>query len=667
MQVKKSGLNFIPYLFFTSFILSVLTFFIPSQILHGSQQKTVSFLISQKGKIFITDSNNRWIPGNQGLPAKVKPLRLHVHHKDTDYVYLTTQTHGLFRMNIRQGSWVDISSKEFNARSIYKETKEKRKISAFAIDTKNSRRLLCATKHALYESLDRGSAWHRYTMKGLSSRNYITSIAARGPIVAVGTSFNGVFISRGGPFFSSNKGLPAEPYSKSLVFFDEVTSLRWCGENKILYAGLACGKGLYASTDTGSSWHSCHFALNNNTFYQVDDACRFNGRDYVSAAGTVYMQDTSSRWIPINRDTRTGDVSMPADTQAALIHVVPDNGTCLFTSMPVINHNFLKSDAAGKRAIYTNVYTIRKNLDSHVQTITKNRLNAVVIDMKDDFGYIHFSSRNKTAREIGAVKKPLPLEKILDAMKNAGIYCIARIVVFKDRQLYRSFNSAYAIRDRTTGAPWQGNPREYWVDPHAEFVHAYNIDLARECQELGFDEIQFDYIRFPSDGAIENCTYRYRKDPGTYKSEILTDFLSRARSELTANISTDIYGFNAWYRFGNWIGQDMEDFSRHVDVICPMVYPSHFGGSFYMKGERSMRPYRIVRDSGIRAYNICDTAIIRPYLQAFNYLSPTWGPDYINNQIKGARESNCSGYTFWNAAGNYEMVSRALSRDQQND
>ncbi|HPJ39913.1 MAG TPA: putative glycoside hydrolase, partial [Spirochaetota bacterium] len=133
--------------------------------------------------------------------------------------------------------------------------------------------------------------------------------------------------------------------------------------------------------------------------------------------------------------------------------------------------------------------------------------------------------------------------------------------------------------------------------------------------------------------------------------------------EIAVPISVDLYGFTAWYRFGNLIGQDIEEFAEIVDVISPMVYPSHYGTRFYMNGERRLRPYKIVRDSGLRSLYITDgTALIRPYLQAFNLLSPTWGTEYIQLQIKGARESGGSGFIFWNAGGNYEMVRKSFSK-----
>ena len=219
MHVKKHGCIAGHYPFFTTLVLFILTCLSPSHLLNGSHPETASFIISVKGKIYRLSDANRWLPANQGLPPDIRPLRIHVHHTDMSHAYLTTESHGIFRMDIRQGAWEDISSHKFNVRSVYKEKEERRKISAFAVDCKNSRRLLCATKHTLYESLDRGSTWRRYSMKGLGSRNYITSLAVTGPFVAAGTSFNGVFVSRGGAFRSCNTGLPGEPYSRSLVFF----------------------------------------------------------------------------------------------------------------------------------------------------------------------------------------------------------------------------------------------------------------------------------------------------------------------------------------------------------------------------------------------------------------------------------------------------------------
>ena len=297
-----------------------------------------------------------------------------------------------------------------------------------------------------------------------------------------------------------------------------------------------------------------------------------------------------------------------------------------------------------------------------MRTIKKTGFNAIVIDMKDDFGCVYFPTKNSTAIDIGSTRKPLHIEAILKTLKENDIYTIARLVVFKDRELYRAYNGRYAIKDRATGLPWKGSKAEFWVDPHSVFVHRYNIELAAELEELGFDEIQFDYIRFPSDGPIDRCVYPDRKFGDSYKSEIMADFLYAARDRLTKPISTDIYGFNSWYRFGNSIGQDMEEFARFADVICPMVYPSHFGSRFYGSLKGDEKSYRLIYDGGMRAHAIAGSAVIRPYLQAFKMLSPNWGPGYITSQQKGAADSGCSGFTYWNASTNYDILGESFAR-----
>jgi hypothetical protein len=109
----------------------------------------------------------------------------------------------------------------------------------------------------------------------------------------------------------------------------------------------------------------------------------------------------------------------------------------------------------------------------------------------------------------------------------------------------------------------------------------------------------------------------------------------------------------------------MEEFSYVVDVISPMVYPSHFGQSFYKKFSTDTRPYYIVRDGALRAsVMINKKVIIRPYLQAFNLLSPTWSPEYIKSQIRASQEGNCSGYSLWNAAGDYDVAKKAIKREK---
>lgn len=315
-----------------------------------------------------------------------------------------------------------------------------------------------------------------------------------------------------------------------------------------------------------------------------------------------------------------------------------------------------------RKAIYASAYQANAKISQLIQVIRETGLNSIVIDMKDDSGNLFFPTENKTAVEIGATRARIQTPAILKELKDKGIYSIARVVVFKDRNLFRAYGGKYAIWNSGTNSPWQGNPNEHWVDPYSSFVRNYNVQIALELEKIGFDEIQFDYIRFPSDGATYLCHYRYMEGKDIYKSEAIAQLLMEVKKEVKANISVDIYGFSAWYKSGNWIGQDIESLSSIVDVICPMNYPSHFGNQFLMEGPYELHPYRIMFFGGKRANRHANgRARIRPYLQAFNLLSPTWGPGYILNQVRGAEESDCSGYIFWNARTDYSMVTSALA------
>jgi hypothetical protein len=311
---------------------------------------------------------------------------------------------------------------------------------------------------------------------------------------------------------------------------------------------------------------------------------------------------------------------------------------------------------------------LKKNTNKLIRTLKLSGHNALVVDIKDDWGKIHIPMPKKLLKGIQNPRKNLWIKKRLKSLHDNNIYVIARLVIFKDKQLYNAFNHKYAIWNKHTNSPWKGNEKEYWVDPFAPFVRNYNIKVAQETAKLGFDEIQFDYIRFPSDGPTHKCFFRYKENKDTYKSEILADFLQQASNSIDVPISVDIYGFNGCYKFGNTIGQDIDVYARFADAVCPMVYPSHFGSRYMNRGPRSQRPYNIVYSSGIRSLYLSNyQAIIRPYIQAFNYISPTWGTDYIRFQIDAVNKSNCSGYTFWNAAGEYKMVKKALAQNSREE
>jgi hypothetical protein len=485
---------------------------------------------------------------------------------------------------------------------------------------------------------------------------YITALHYSDNNLYVGTSYDGFYKISGNTAKNLSANLPFEPYSKTMRFFEQISVIK--SNLDSLYLGLYFGAGAFSCNKNQFAWKSLLDKNFINPYDTVDDIAFVNNKLLISCGGFLYSNENGK----LTKDDSYKNILVKSEKpDCLLVDISSEKSIFLQLNKPSISTKSKNKMSSAKKAIYTNLPYINKNLNSIIKQMNDSKLNSVVIDMKDDFGNVLFDSKNTTAKDINAIRKNVDVLKILKSLKDNNIYSVARIVTFKDEKLFLGYSGKYAIKNVRDGSPWRGVPGEFWVDPHSEFVQNYNIALAKELQDLGFDEIQFDYIRFPSDGAIGNCYYSFRKHPDTYKSEVVTDFIRLAKKSLSVPVSVDIYGFNSWYYFGNSIGQDMEELSVYADVICPMVYPSHFGGYFYSKYPHDIRPYKIVLDGGFRSIALSDSSVsIRPYLQAFKMMSPTWGSGYILHQINGAFESNCDGYTFWNAGGDYKILFNAL-------
>jgi hypothetical protein len=202
---------------------------------------------------------------------------------------------------------------------------------------------------------------------------------------------------------------------------------------------------------------------------------------------------------------------------------------------------------------------------------------------------------------------------------------------------------------------------ETWVDPYSEEVWEYNSDVAKELVARGFDEIQFDYIRFPTDGInLSNAAYRWR-EAGMDKESAMLSFLRHARKNIPAPISIDIYGANGWYRTGARTGQEVEMLAPYVDVICPMYYPSHFEQDFLAQNPAEERPYRIYYQGTKRTEHIArGQAVIRSWIQAFylnvSYDRQYYNADYVLREVQGVRDAGNPGLTHWNNSGRYEDI-----------
>jgi hypothetical protein len=189
--------------------------------------------------------------------------------------------------------------------------------------------------------------------------------------------------------------------------------------------------------------------------------------------------------------------------------------------------------------------------------------NTLVIDVKDDFGRVLYAGKLALAREVRAYVPLLRISHIVNLCKKEGIHLVARMVTFKDPKLWAHQGGKHAVRDRHSGGVWYPAGPERWVNPFSPVVRRYNIDLAREVLSLGFNEIQFDYIRFPTDGPTSRAHYPGQA-AGAWKVDAIENFLAEARASITGPISVDVYGFNAWFALGAWMGQDISLIAGYV-------------------------------------------------------------------------------------------------------
>ncbi|MDR1318319.1 MAG: putative glycoside hydrolase [Treponema sp.] len=367
------------------------------------------------------------------------------------------------------------------------------------------------------------------------------------------------------------------------------------------------------------------------------------------------------------------------------------------------------AQSAGREGLYLPVNRALESdsLEAYLDIIDRRGLDMVVIDMKDDYGRLRFTPDNSEIAKKGRAFRPLDIDSFLRGMKARGVYTIARVVVFKDPALALREGGKYAVWDSRNNKPWAGyyeirrkksevppgeerredlteilpDPDseyeilrtyydERWVDPYSEEVWEYTAQIATELYERGFDEIQFDYIRFPTDGQnLADVRYRWQEGGMDMESAMLS-FLRHIRLRVRAPISIDIYGANGWYRTGARTGQEVELLAPWVDVICPMYYPSHFEQNFLAQAPAEMRPYRIYYQGTQRTARIGrGQVIVRPYVQAFylnvSYDRKYYNADYVRRQAEGVRDAGSPGFTYWNNSGRYEDIPFPLDFEQR--
>lgn len=283
-------------------------------------------------------------------------------------------------------------------------------------------------------------------------------------------------------------------------------------------------------------------------------------------------------------------------------------------------------------------------------------VNAVVIDVKGDLGYLSFKTAVPLAVEIGAQKTSTiaDIRGLLDRLHQKGLYTIARIVTFKDNVLCTA-RTNWAVRRE--GELFKDREGLTWCDPFVPQVRNYNIDLAVEAAKAGFDEIEFDYVRFPDTKGVEFS------QPSTDESrpKAITAFLTEARQKLipyNVFLAADVFGYICWNKGDTGIGQRINDVAAVLDYISPMLYPSGF--SFGIPNYRNPveHPYEIVRFTLNRAAERAQIEPVRfrPWLQAFAdyaFDKRQFGNREIGAQIAAANDFGSDGWLLWNPRNVY--------------
>ena len=303
--------------------------------------------------------------------------------------------------------------------------------------------------------------------------------------------------------------------------------------------------------------------------------------------------------------------------------------------------------------------------DPALRLATTTAVNAVVIDVKGDLGYICYRTAVPLASEIGAQKIiTVPdMQQLLQQLHKQGIYTIARIVTFKDNILC---NARPNLAARQNGKIFKDREGLTWCDPFLPEVQRYNIDLAVDSAKAGFDEIQFDYVRFPDAKGVEFS------QPSTddSRSKTITAFLSDAREKLipyNAFLAADVFGYICWNKGDTGIGQRINDLMGPLDYISPMLYPSGFMYGIPNYRNPIEHPYEIVRFSLDRAKERTglDPIRFRPWLQAFAdyaFDKRQFTEREIQAQISAAQSFGADGWLLWNPRNRYSAEAIRSSR-----
>ncbi len=315
------------------------------------------------------------------------------------------------------------------------------------------------------------------------------------------------------------------------------------------------------------------------------------------------------------------------------------------------------------RALYLNAWAAgsTKRMDQMIEVARRTEINSFVIDIKDASGFVSHRTGVPVAKAIGATGeiRIRDLPGLLKKLEAAGIYPIARIVIVRDPILAKA-RPALAVQDSSGGA-WVDGKGIIWMNIANRDLWDYELDLAEEVVELGFPEIQWDYVRFPDAPRGEMAHARFPGTNGRAKEEVVRAFLEYADQRLDSlgldvTHTADVFGITT-STVDVGIGQVWERFIDRVDYALPMVYPSHYYRGSFGYDRPNSYPYEIVRAALERAMersqSVPGAGKIRPYLQDFSLGQPAYGAPEVRAQIQATYDAGVEDWVLWNAGSHY--------------
>ncbi|HEY8165066.1 MAG TPA: putative glycoside hydrolase, partial [Gemmatimonadaceae bacterium] len=342
---------------------------------------------------------------------------------------------------------------------------------------------------------------------------------------------------------------------------------------------------------------------------------------------------------------------------------------------------------AGSRALPEEVVTLRTSVATPIRGLYVNRfaaqstkkmkkligiadsteINALIIDVKDEFGLNWHSSDPLLQQNEGRMTKVPNLKALVDTINAHGILPVARIVVFKDSVAAR-VNPAHVIR-KADGSPWRDHKGLTWVNPYANAIWEYNFRVAEEAVRMGFGEVQFDYIRFPE--PYKSLPVQvFPESNGRTKPQALAEFLAAAKKridKLGVRTTADIFGLVTTVNGPLEVGQAWEPLTKSVDVLLPMVYPSHYPHGAFGIARPNTEPYKVIHAAISRA-RVRNKAVgskaadVRPWLQAFSLGPPKYGAHEIEEQKRAVYDSGYESWVLWHPGSTYDVFLPALEK-----